>query len=224
METLQVLFIASLIINVIILLILFALYQSQKRVLDVTPFIKKIDKLRLQAAGKEEKILKEALDKSEATVKDTLEGLEGVEEIGEEAQHDLQKQAKHLVRESISKDSVIFQNTIKEITESYKQELQKFNDLQKSEYSKLLGSAKTSIDQELVGLREQLSNIAEEERSKVEGEIKSYKDRLMNELDQRVFSIISDVARDTIGESIDVSKHEELVLRALNKAKNERFF
>lgn len=224
METLQVLFVASLIINVIILILLFALYQSQKRVLDVTPFIRKIDKLRIQTTGKEQKILKEALKKSEATVKETLAGLEGVEELGEEAQQDLQRQADQLVEESISKDSVVFQNTIKDITESYKQELQKFNDLQKSEFSKLLGSAKTSIDTEIVSLREQLSKISEEEKGKVEGEIKSYKDKLMNELDQKVFSIISDVARETIGESIDVSKHEELVLQALNKAKNERFF
>ena len=224
METLQVLFVASLIINVIILILLFALYQSQKRVLDVTPFIRKIDKLRIQTTGKEQKILKEALKKSEATVKETLAGLEGVEELGEEAQQDLQRQADQLVEESISKDSVVFQNTIKDITESYKQELQKFNDLQKSEFSKLLGSAKTSIDTEIVSLREQLSKISEEEKGKVEGEIKSYKDKLMNELDQKVFSIISDVARETIGESIDVSKHEELVLQALNKAKNQRFF
>ena len=53
METLQLLFISSLILNVIILVLIFALYQSQKRVLDVTPFINKIDKLRVQTAGKE---------------------------------------------------------------------------------------------------------------------------------------------------------------------------
>ena len=83
METLQVLFIASLIVNVIILIILFGLYQSQKRVLDITPFIKKIDTLRMQTAGKEQKILKEALNKSKATVEETIEGLEGVEDLAD---------------------------------------------------------------------------------------------------------------------------------------------
>ena len=123
METLQVLFAASLIINVIILIIIFWLYHIQKRVLDITPFIKKIDRLRIQTAGREQKILTEALDKSKATVEETLEGLEGVGEMGEEAKEDLKNQAQKLVKETISKDSELFQSTIKDITNSYKKEL-----------------------------------------------------------------------------------------------------
>ena len=224
METLQVLFIASLIVNVIILITIFVLYQNQKRVLDITPFIKKIDRLRIQTAGKEQKILEEALDKSKATVEETLEGLEGVEELSEEAREDLKKQSQRLVKESISKDSEVFQITIKDITETYKQELKNFHSTQKEEYSKLLSSAKALINEDLTNLRKELTRLSDEERSKVQEEISYYKNSLKNELDDKIFSIVSDVARQTIGESIDVSKHEELVLRSLNKAKNERFF
>lgn len=224
METLQVLFIASLIVNVIILIILAVLYQSQKRMLNMAPFINKINKLRMQTAGEEQSTSKYALDKSKATVGEIIQSLEGVEELSEEAREDLRTRSQRLVDNNVSKDSEIFQNTIKDITESYKQELKKFHHVQKREYSKLFTSAKSLIDQDLSNLRQELARISDEERSKVQEEIGFYKNDLRKELDNKIFSIVSDVARQTVGESIDVSKHEELVLQSLNKAKNERFF
>ena len=218
------LFSASLIVNVIILVVIFVLYQSQKRVLDVTPFIKEIDKLRAQTVSEEQKILKGALDRSKATVEETLEGLEGIEELSEAAKKDLKTQSQRLVKDSVSKDSEVFQSTIKDITESYKQELKKFHNFEKEEYLKFINLAKSSINQDLANLRQELAKISDEERGEVHEEISLYKNSLRRELDHDIFSIVSDVARQTIGESIDVSKHEELVLRSLDKAKNERFF
>lgn len=223
METFQIVLISSLIINVITLIILFAFYQSQKRVLDVSPFIRNIGKLRSLTAKKEEKILKEAVEKSKATVDATLTELQGVENLSEEAKENLQNQTQQLVQKSISKDSEIFQNIIKDITQNYKTELQNLNNLQKEEYSKLFTSSKASLETEIANLSQEVARISTQEKEKIEAELGAYKQKVKTDLDQRVFSVLSDVARETIGQSIDINKHEELVMKALQRAKNERF-
>lgn len=223
MEMFQIVLISSLIVNVITLIILFAFYQSQKRVLDVSPFIRNVNKLRNLTAKKEEKILREAVRKSKSTVEETLTELEGVENLSEEAKNDLQKQTQELVQQSISKDSQVFQNIIKDITETYKTELQNLNNLQKEEYSKLFSSSKTAMEAEIANLSQEVARISTEGKAKVEAELSAYKQKVKTDLDQRVFSVLSDVAKETIGESIDINKHEELVMKALQKAKNERF-
>ncbi len=223
MDTLQVLLISVLIANLVTLAVLFSFYQSQKRVLDISPFIRRISKLRRSVTSKEKRILKEAIDESKDTVEETLEDLKSAEELSEETKSKLEREAEELVKESISKHSKVFHNIMNNITNSYKEEFENINTLQRSEYAKILDSAKTSIQEEVVRLKEEVSKASEEERRKVEEELKAYKGKLKADLDQRIFSIIADVARDTIGESIDTAKHEELVMQALDKAKNERF-
>ena len=68
-----------------------------------------------------------------------------------------------------------------------------------------------------------MARISTEGKAKVEAELSAYKQKVKTDLDQRVFSVLSDVAKETIGQSIDINKHEELVMKALQKAKNERF-
>ena len=223
METFQIVLISSLIINVITLIILFAFYQSQRRVLDVSPFIRNMDKLRGMTARKEERILKEAVEKSKSTVEATLSELEGVERLSEEAKQSLQNQTQTLVQDSISKDSEVFQNIIKDITQNYKAELQSLSNLQKQEYSNLFSSSKAVLEEEIVNLSQEITKISTQEKAKIEAELSTYKQKIKNDLDQRVFSVLSDVARETIGESIDINKHEDLVMKALERAKNERF-
>lgn len=223
MEAIQIFLIASLILNVVILVVLFVFYSSQKRVLDISPFIRKISELREDVTSKEKEVLEEAVGESKASVEGTLEDLRGTERLSEETKLKLEREAEELVRESISKHSEIFQNMMNSISDSYKKGFENMNNLQREEYAKVLGSAKASVQEEVSRLRAEVSKASEEERMKVAEELKSYKNKLKADLDQRIFSIIADVARDTIGESIDTAKHEDLVMQSLNKAKNEKF-
>lgn len=224
MTFLQILVITTLVTNIIVLILLFTLYQSQRMFLDIRPFIKHITKLRNQVTKKEEKVLEGALDESESSVKETLEGLKEVEELTEATKRSLEAKAERLVEESVSKQSEVFQKVMKDITDSYKKELGELGSLQIQQSKSVVDSVKRSADEQIRSLREEILRITEEEKKKVKEEMQTYKDKLKAGLNQNIFSIISEVARETIGESIDTVKHEELVLKALEKAKSEKLF
>lgn len=67
---------------------------------------------------------------------------------------------------------------------------------------------------------ESLSEKNEEMKRKIE----EHKRQRIEELDKEIFRIIGDVAKNTIGRTIDLSTHEELVIEALKKAKKEQIF
>ncbi|MEX0617061.1 MAG: hypothetical protein WD231_04620 [Candidatus Woykebacteria bacterium] len=223
MDTLQILLIGSIFLNLIVLLLLFSLYQTQRNLADLTPFLRRILKLRNRVVGKEKKVLSEALEESKDTVEETLEELKSVEDVGEQMRQELNAKAEALVRDTISKDSEVFQNIINTITESYKKEFENLAQVQNSEFGKVVAGAKSSIQLEIGRLREELIKATIEERGKVNQELSSYKEKVKNDLDQKIFLVVSDVARETIEQSVDTGKHEELVLKALERAKNERF-
>jgi hypothetical protein len=58
----------------------------------------------------------------------------------------------------------------------------------------------------------------------VEKNIDNYKKEKIKEIDQRIYEIIKQVAKKTIGKTIDLSLHENLVMEALEKSKKEKFF
>lgn len=55
-----------------------------------------------------------------------------------------------------------------------------------------------------------------------EKEIENYKKEKMKEVEEKIFEIIKQVAKKTIGKTIDLSAHEKLVIEALEKAKKEK--
>lgn len=59
---------------------------------------------------------------------------------------------------------------------------------------------------------------------KAEKEVASYKTTKLNEVDQQVRDIIFRAAREVIGRSISFSEHEDLVNKALERAKREKIF
>jgi len=224
MELLQLLLITTLITNVIVLIILFAIYQSQATFFDIAPLVRKVAKLRNHLAKKEEKVLEKALEESKSSVNETLQELKGIEGLVEGTRAKLEAEANKLVQDNISKNSEIFQKVTKDINNSYERELEGLSNIQQAHYLKLLEEAKGSIAEEIKKLREQVGLAATEERNKVEEEMRLYKENLKSDLNSRIFLIISEVAEQTIGASIDTAKHEELVMKALEKAKEEKFF
>lgn len=60
--------------------------------------------------------------------------------------------------------------------------------------------------------------------AKVSGEIESYKASQLKKIDTSIHSIVSSVAKEVLGRTISLSEHEDLVKRALARAKKSRFF
>lgn len=56
-----------------------------------------------------------------------------------------------------------------------------------------------------------------------EKEIEDYKKERFKEMDRKIYQTLGEVAKKTIGKTIDLSAHEKLVMEALEKAKKEIF-
>jgi hypothetical protein len=63
-----------------------------------------------------------------------------------------------------------------------------------------------------------------EKKIEIEKMLENYKREKIKEVDEKIFQILADVSKKVLGKVIDVSTHEELVFRALKKAKEENFF
>lgn len=59
---------------------------------------------------------------------------------------------------------------------------------------------------------------------KAEKDVASYKQTKLNEVDQQIRDIVFKAAREVIGRSISFSEHEDLVNKALERAKREKLF
>ena len=224
MELLQLLIITTLITNVIVLVILFALFQSQRVFFDIGPLIKKVGKLQSRLISKEKGVLEEALGESKSAVDGTLRQLRGIGEITEETKRSLDSKANALIQDTISKYTQIFQNSTNVIGNSYERELEGLTNLQQAQYLKILEDAKASIEDQVRKLREEVMRVSMEARGKVEEEMRLYKEKLKADLDQKVFEALSQVARETLGSSVDLNKHQDLVMKSLQRAKEEKLF
>jgi membrane-associated HD superfamily phosphohydrolase len=80
-----------------------------------------------------------------------------------------------------------------------------------------------SLDQKIDQVYQAATKSISQKIDQTEKNIDNYKKEKLNEIDQKIFQMIEDVAKKTIGKSIDLSLHEELVIQALEKAKKENF-
>jgi exonuclease VII large subunit len=63
-----------------------------------------------------------------------------------------------------------------------------------------------------------------EKRNEIEILLENYKKEKIKEIDERIFQLLVDITKKVLGKAIDLSTHEELVIKALEKAKKENFF
>lgn len=60
--------------------------------------------------------------------------------------------------------------------------------------------------------------------SKVEKEVEGYKKNKMTKVDEEIRQIVLSAAREVIGRAISLSEHEDLVSKALERAKKDKIF
>ncbi len=135
--------------------------------------------------------------------------------------------------ESYKKQMVVFsqeaENKMADWDEITKKEILKFSNTCSQAEDSILQEAKKRTDELSKGLDEKIDRIYQaakglvnEKIAQTEKNIEDYKKEKIKEIDQKIYQIIGDVAKKTIGKAIDLSTHEELVVQALEKAKKER--
>lgn len=117
---------------------------------------------------------------------------------------------------NFSKVSLEMQN---KILEEGKKVISELNELTEKEFLKIQEANLEASSRTYLSIKETLSQKLQE----TEKEIENYKKEKFKEIDQKIYQMLGEVAKKTLGKAIDLSTHERLVMEALEKAKREIF-
>lgn len=151
---------------------------------------------------------------------------------------DFKKQLEALIEKEIQKNTeefkYEFQKTSEEIIKNYRsqfadgnQEVQKIlkelSEQASGETQKVAEMLSKELSQKFTQIYQSASGSLGKKITQTEEEIENYKKERFKELDLKIYKMIGEVAKKTIGKSVDLSDHEKLVMEALEKAKKEIF-
>jgi hypothetical protein len=123
---------------------------------------------------------------------------------------DKQKEIYALGEENLSQEILNIRKEHQEVKNMLLEEAKKDIQISGDQFIKRL----SPVYQEAVKDIEQKISLTQEE-------IKGYKDKRFKELDKEIYQKLGQIAKETIGEILDLSSHEELIKKALEKAKKE---
>lgn len=153
------------------------------------------------------------------TSEEILKSYQGQFENGnQEIQRVLREFSQQIAKEvsNLSKFSLETQNKI--LAEA-KNKILELNQAAEKEFIKIQEANLKTSTQISQSVRETLNKKVQE----TEKEIEDYKRERLKEIDRKIYLLLGEVAKKTIGRAIDLSDHEKLVIEALEKAKKEIF-
>lgn len=125
--------------------------------------------------------------------------------VGEDSEHELDK----FVKEASAQVSV----EIRKQAESFAKEAA----VELKNFSKFLQEEEASLSRETQVV---ISTAVNKSRQDVE----AYKAGEMKQISQKVYAVVVGAAKEVVGKSLNPAEHEELVEKAVEKAKKENFF
>lgn len=162
--------------------------------------------------------------------------------IPEEFYRQLEKNVGPKIDLNISEVNKKIQKATDEIIESYKKQMIEAPQELKNKIDKFSGTCTEAQSMILKEAEIKIGQISEAFTKKVnsiylisektinqniiatEKIIEEHKKEKLKELDKKIYQMIGEVAKKTLGETIDFSTHEKLVREALEKAKEENIF
>jgi len=149
-------------------------------------------------------------------VEQTQKEMTQVYKTGLEARNQLSKEAQGYISEMVGEAK----KTVSIISKSNEDARNLLMDQVRKSANEMGQNASKEISLIYRSVEEMLKNrIIESEK-----QIEDYKNEKLRELDENIYKIINEVAKNTIGKTIDLSTHEELVTKSLRQAKRDGLF
>lgn len=162
--------------------------------------------------------------------------------VPENLHQQLEKMVGPEINKTIFEASQKIQKATDEILESYKkqmveapQELKdkiyKFSDACSQAQDMILKESKVKADEigntlakEINLVYQSVEKTINQNIIQAEKSIDDHRRERIKEIDKKIYQMIGEVAKKTLGETIDLSTHEKLVMESLEKAKKEKIF
>jgi len=232
----EIIIVFSLLLNAImILIVLYLVYKSDKILTQFDPVVKEGEKMRQTITKKTNEILSRTINLAQELVRSSVTQSQENLKISEDFKIEIEEMLKEGMKQIMDEAKQMIQTETNSIMTGYKSQFSSLNDEvieTAAEVKKeIIEDSRVKIDQLGKSLEETLTQIPKMIEGKVgeqlnqnEKIIAEYKAQKIKEIDEGIYKIINDVARKSIAASIDISKHEELVRVALEKAKKENLF
>lgn len=157
-----------------------------------------------------------------------------VSKISEDFKRQLEESIKKEIEKSIQELKSNFQNTSEEIIKNYQNQFENGDQEVRKVISEISRQAaeetKKTSEILLQEFSQRFGEIYQLTRSTLNKkviesgqEIENYKKEEFKKIDRKIYQILGEVAKKTMGKAIDLSDHEKLVMEALEKAKKEIF-
>lgn len=92
------------------------------------------------------------------------------------------------------------------------------------EVIKEIDAFKDNLHKEIIESEQLVEERVHSEYEVLRNELKNYKESRLKEIDREIANIVLKVSKEVLGKAIDLKDHEDLVIRALEKAKKEGVF
>jgi hypothetical protein len=128
----------------------------------------------------------------------------------------------------VEEERLVLKQKLEEVLASQAGELHKILEDVKREGLKLFAdvgnAARGQVQEDIRQFRLSLDAKAQQEVEKVKRELEKYRIDKQKQIDERAKSVLQDVANKVLPGAIDLDKHEQLIVQALQKAKEDKFF
>lgn len=183
--------------------------------------LKEKDHLKLQEHKKELQILEDARTKAARILADA-------HFVDNNAKNEFQEQLKTVSLNEV-KD---FEKVAVTLLEAYKKELEDLKENTIKIASNITKDIESNTEGELKDFKDILTKETyasqkiveqkiEEQYAQTEKEIQAYKTQRIKKVEDEIYNVIQNVARIVLGKAISLQDHEQLVIDALNKAKEK---
>lgn len=226
--------IVALMLNAItVLLVLYLVYRGDKALGDFEPYLRDVDNTRNNIARRGNQILEKTITVAQEMIRNAVYTSQKNIKSSEALQKEMEKAIAQGINQNISESKETIQKSTAQLLDSYQQQFsllsreiketsdssrQTIVDATKAHIAELSSQVAVQVEEVRKSAQEQIK----QEMAQNETMIKLYRDEKLKEIDNKIYQILSAVAKKTMAKGIDLSSHEKLVLEALEKAKKEK--
>lgn len=226
--------IISLLLNAIaVILVVWLVYRGDKTISQFNPHVSEITKMKEDLLLESKKAMDQSLELARQIVKTTQENATKNLEISNTFLKELHEDVRNKMSQTISESRLNIQNTSGEVVQEYQRAIRDLAAAQekvlRDSQAQVIEATRAKIDEigrilpdQVLNLHQGLDQKIQEKLAQADKEIETYKQEQFKEVQEKIYRVIGEISKKTIGRSIDVSTHEELVMNALEKARKDK--
>lgn len=191
---------------------------------------KKLEELQHDEHALRQQILTDAYAKANLILDEASASSTQIIGSGHELNNHLSQALDLQLSKLVAREQKSFEATTKQLLEEYAKQLstvkteninvaQKMSKDIETAIDTLLHEFKTLLDKEALSTQQLLGNRVEKEFADADQTLKQYKELQMKKVDESIYPVLAYVSKQVIGKTLPLDQHEQLVIAAIEEAK-----